>query len=83
MTGRRAPKHAAFYGIQEMADLLTAEGKQFFEMRSGRYAIAVNKENEPTHFLRVDKDPRPPKIRKRIRRAMKVKALLESAQIVQ
>lgn len=41
----------------------------FFKMQGGGvYACAVNKEGEGIYFIRVDKDRRPVKIRKRERR---------------
>jgi len=83
VTGRRVPKFATFYGIEETADRLKRSKERFFRMRSGGvYAVAVNKAGEPTHFLRVDKDSRPPKVRKHWRRAMKAKAILSSGQII-
>ena len=58
-----------YYGIKEMADALKEENKMFFATKGGtHYAVAVNKKGEPTNFIRIGKDPRPVKLRKRLRR---------------
>lgn len=55
------------YSVQQIAPLLN-EKKPYFKMRSGgTYAVATTS-GMATHFIRVDKDRRPRRERKRARR---------------
>lgn len=71
--GRRAGRKAFQWNPGLMAGFLSKE-KPMFQMKSGGvYAVAVRTrldgKEEVTHFIRVDKDHRPRKVRKALRRA--------------
>ncbi len=71
-------RQCRIYRPAEIANLLK-ESQPFFMMASGgKYAIAIRRNRKgkeiPACFIRVDKDRRKPKERKRMRRAAKALA---------
>ncbi len=71
-------RQCRIYRPAEIANLLK-ESQPFFMMASGgKYAIAIRRNRKgkeiPACFIRVDKDRRKPKERKRMRRAAKTLA---------
>lgn len=73
VTGRRAARYGTVLHVDDVAARLS-DKKPFFKMRSGGvYAVGLARNRKgkvvPCNFIRYDKDRRPVKLRKRMRRA--------------